>query len=187
MKKRIFSLYNILFFVLVLVGLSYVWGQKFFLTSDGPTHVYNSKILLDLLRGQDFDFYSQFYRFSFSFFPNWFTHASLVLLQLFLNPVLAEKVLVSVYIVVFPVSFVFAVKQFSSSISFLSLLILLWVLQFLFQHCFCFSFYRLLEKVPRRKIMATSSLLISSFTSGIPYSYFRLVYYCHSTRWHICC
>lgn len=142
MKKRIFSLYNILFFVLVLVGLSYVWGQKFFLTSDGPTHVYNSKILLDLLEGQDFDFYSQFYRFSFSFFPNWFTHASLILLQLFLNPVLAEKVLVSVYIVVFPVSFVFALKQFSERISFLSLLIFPFVFHFVFYYGFynfCFS------------------------------------------------
>ena len=142
MKKQLFSLYSILFGLLLILGLTYIWGQKFFLTSDGPTHVYNSKILLDYLCGENTDFYSRFYQISFSFFPNWFTHASLLLFQIFLTPVLAEKVLVSIYVIMFPVSFLFLVKQFSSRISFLSLLIFPFVFHFVFYYGFynfCFS------------------------------------------------
>lgn len=141
-KKQLFSLYNILFGLLLVLGLTYIWGQKFFLTSDGPTHVYNSKILLDYLRGENMDFYSRFYEISLSFFPNWFTHASLLLLQTFLNPVLAEKVLVSIYVVMFPISFLFLVKQFTTRISFISLLIFPFVFHFVFYYGFynfCFS------------------------------------------------
>lgn len=99
------------FVMLLLLQLYSVWQHPYFVTSDGPTHVYNAKILLDLLRGEHTDFYLKIYTLSLELHPNWFSHISLMLLQVFFAPVVAEKILLIAYIVILSVAFLLIVRQ----------------------------------------------------------------------------
>ena len=83
----------------------------------------------EILLGHNTTFYSQHYTFSFSFFPNWLTHAVLSILQLFLNPFLSEKIFVSAYLICMPLFFGRMINAFAAQTNYL-----IWL-------CFAFSFH----------------------------------------------
>ncbi|UKN01059.1 hypothetical protein K6119_15115 [Paracrocinitomix mangrovi] len=95
-------------FYLTLIGLVIpIWQSKFFVTNDGPCHLYNSAVLKDLFLGNHTEFYANYYTLNPELEPNWFTHAAYTFLQLIFPPFLAEKILMSAYLF----GFVFSLKQ----------------------------------------------------------------------------
>lgn len=133
-----------LFFIILLsLHLLPVWAVKFFLTTDGPCHLYNSKVLLDLASSCNTDFYYQYYSVNTNLDPNWFGHTCLAFLQIFLPGFLAEKVFLSAYIILFVVTIRFLIKLISRENIFLS-----WMaLPFIYNHALQLGFYNSLFSI----------------------------------------
>lgn len=90
-----------IFFGFIFLSIFPVWANNYFLTLDGPCHLYNSKMLLDYVRGDNADFYKNFYSANFKLYPNWFSHAVLAFFMFFLPPVTSEKLFITIYILLF--------------------------------------------------------------------------------------
>ncbi len=123
-------------FLLMLLNLTYIWQQPYFLTSDGPTHLYNSKMLLDILSGEHKDFYLSYYNLQLHADPNWFTHIALAALQTIFAPHIAEKILMSAYVLLLPLAFFYITKLFHVEHSTLVALVFPFTFHFLFYYGF---------------------------------------------------
>ncbi len=60
-------------FLLFLIGMSPILCYNYFPTVDGPAHLYNARIIREMLFG-DYQFYSTFYHFNNFLLPNWIGH-----------------------------------------------------------------------------------------------------------------
>jgi hypothetical protein len=98
------------FYLLLFLHLFFVWVIPVFVTQDGPAHLYNARILLDIFfEGRD-GFYAQYYSFNSMLQPNWFQHIVLSGLLLLFSPIVAEKVFISLYFVSFAFSFKYLIR-----------------------------------------------------------------------------
>ncbi|QQR87638.1 MAG: hypothetical protein IPJ76_05265 [Flavobacteriales bacterium] len=111
-----------LFLLLLATSLFAVWRLPVFLTQDGPSHLYNARILLELW-GDDALGYGRFFTLNTDFSPNWTGNLLLAgLLKLF-PAVVAEKVLVSAYVLLLAFGFKQAVRALSAGTPWLSSLV----------------------------------------------------------------
>lgn len=125
------------FFLLLGLALLPVWSGRFFVTGDGPCHVYNARVLLDYMQGRNVDFYAPFYQLNTNFEPNWFGHLCLAAFQVFLAPELAEKVFLSGYVLLFGFGLRFLIRQINPESLFMSSVGLL----FVWHHLLLSGFY----------------------------------------------
>ncbi|MCC6463628.1 MAG: hypothetical protein IT260_24370 [Saprospiraceae bacterium] len=125
-----------LFFILLALALVPVWSGRFFVTGDGPCHVYNARVLLDYWQGNNWDFYAPFYNVNTNFEPNLIGHLCLALLQLLLAPEMAEKVFLSGYVLLFGLGFRYLVRQVQPDNLFLSSVGVLFIWHHLLQSGF---------------------------------------------------
>lgn len=114
-----------LFFALLAAHLFVVWRMPVFLTQDGPSHLYNARILLELWSGDPTGLYSKFFALNTTFSPNWTGNILLAGLLKFLPSIAAEKALVSIYMIALPLAFRYAVRTLSGTRPYLSTLIFL--------------------------------------------------------------
>ena len=91
------------FLLMVLLHLLPVLLLGFFVTHDGPSHVYNSYLISRLLHGDAF--VSHFYQFNPYPVPNWLGHALLCLFDFFTAGNVSERILLGLYIIGLPYSF----------------------------------------------------------------------------------
>ncbi|MBK7554690.1 MAG: hypothetical protein IPI55_08815 [Flavobacteriales bacterium] len=101
----------LVFVALLLAHLLVVWRMPVFLTQDGPSHLYNARILLELWARDPSGLYSDFFTLNTSFSPNWTGNIILAGLLKFFTPVVAEKMLVSIHMIVLPLAFRYAVRS----------------------------------------------------------------------------
>lgn len=125
-----------LFYLMLLAAILPVWSGRFFVTGDGPCHVYNARILLDYVQGRHFGFYDPFYSLNTNFEPNWFGHLWLAFFQLFFAPETAEKVFLSAYVAMFGLGLRYLIRQINPESGFLSVFGLLFAWHFLLQSGF---------------------------------------------------
>jgi hypothetical protein len=97
-------------------------------TIDGPAHVLGGRLLGSL---GDTSIVRHYYDISFNTAPNVVTQLLLVALMRVVSPTWAEKVLVSVYIVAFPLSVRYAIKSVNRDAGWLTLLSLPFVISYL--------------------------------------------------------
>jgi len=121
---------NSLFYFLLCFNLLLVFVVKFYSSLDGPAHLYNSGVLLNLLKGNSF--LSDYYTINPLPVPNWTSHFILSFLLVFLPSWLAEKFLVMIYISGMAFSFRFLVKQLNPQNTGASVLIFPFIFSFLF-------------------------------------------------------
>ena len=89
--------------VFIVAYLLPVWVFKFFPSQDGPSHLYNAQILREFTN-PNYDFH-QYYQLHLALFPNWLANL-LEWAFLYIVPALiAEKLLLTVYVIAFPLSF----------------------------------------------------------------------------------
>ena len=122
---------------LVVSFLAPVWSNAHFLTGDGPCHLYNAKVLLDWMSGREVDFYARFYVLNTETEPNWLSHLILAGLLAVFPDILAEKILVSGYLIGFAAASLVALRAVAPRSEYLWPL----VLTFAVHHVFQMGFY----------------------------------------------
>ncbi|MEM6800433.1 MAG: hypothetical protein AAF696_03460 [Bacteroidota bacterium] len=136
-QKQNIHLENFLYWLLLAIHLLPILQNKYFLTGDGPSHVYNAKVVLDYVQDKNWDFYEQYYEFNSKAEPNWLSHALLASLISIFPDYLAEKILILLYALVFIFAWRFLIRQINPQNYFIVLL----GIPFVFQHTFQKGFY----------------------------------------------
>lgn len=95
-------LHQWLVLVLILIYLLPIWLHPFIPTQDGPSHLYNSQVLAWSLNPASN--FHQFYNLRLALFPNWLTYLILAPLMFVVPALIAEKILLSIYVILFPLS-----------------------------------------------------------------------------------
>ncbi|MEK7397271.1 MAG: hypothetical protein AAB116_10100 [Candidatus Poribacteria bacterium] len=106
---------------LLLIHLIPVWGFKFIPTQDGINHVYNAYILKEY-NNPNYTKYREVYDLNIKPFPNWTSHAFFYLALYILPPLIAEKVFVSLCIVLVPLSFFYFMRSIDKRLWFFGFL-----------------------------------------------------------------
>jgi hypothetical protein len=132
---RSLDIYERLFFILTTIQAGVVWLHRSFPTQDGPFQIYLANVLGDLIRGTGI--YSSYYQAQGYVHPYSFTVYALMLLNQVFHPLIAEKILVSVYFVVFALGARFLVRSIHAENHWLPL----FMLPFAFNTYLCLGIY----------------------------------------------
>ena len=89
--------------VLFVVHLLPIWIFKFIPTQDGINHVYNAYVLKDYHKPENYKL-QEVFKLNLKFFPNWTSHAFMALLMYIFPPLICEKILLSLCIILLPIS-----------------------------------------------------------------------------------
>ena len=103
---KLFQFEKYFFFFIVLLHLIPMLSVKYFVTHDGPAHVYNAHLINNLLFHKD-SIASNFFELTPGIVPNWIGHALIAFFSLFLPYFISEKVLLCIYIISFAFFFSF--------------------------------------------------------------------------------
>lgn len=119
----VFRFEKVIFFLVVLLFGLYFFSYRFYVTGDGPAHLYNANLIVELIGGADQPITTYFELNSFPV-PNWTGHLILAFLNLFLPTEAVEKVFLILYFFGFAYSFKYLLQSFKSDSGLFSLLIL---------------------------------------------------------------
>ena len=103
MKARLFSVEYITVIVLMVLHLLPVWGFKYFPTQDGASHIYNSYVVKEYHNHENYRL-REVYELNATVFPNWTSHALLLLLLYIFPPLVCEKIVLTLCIGLLPLS-----------------------------------------------------------------------------------
>ena len=131
------KLINILMVAGIAVCLLQIWLPQYYLTGDGPCHVYNAKVLHDLWLNKDTTFYYRFYTIVYQPNPNWLSHILLAIPMSLVSGVVAEKLFLTFYALLYAGGLYLLLKKISGIPSYWLLLIFL----FIFNHALAKGFY----------------------------------------------
>lgn len=120
------------FYLLLLINTLPVLLFKNFPTVDGPAHLYNTRLILDLLQNPDSGL-SDFLMFNPHLNPNLIGHVLLGAFMLFLPALVAEKVVLLVYLILFPVAFRYLLSVLRIKET--------WLVYFVFPFTYSFMFF----------------------------------------------
>ena len=126
-----------LFLIGLVLCLLQVWLPQFFVTGDGPSHVYNAQVLHDIWCNKNVTFYTRFYTAVYKPNPNWLSTAAMALFMLIVNGVIAEKIFLTFYVLIFVCGFYLLLKKISNNNSYWPLVVFI----FVFTHPLCKGFY----------------------------------------------
>ena len=128
--------------VLIVIYLLPIWLFPYFPTQDGVSHVYNSQILTEY-SNPEYEF-RDYYEINWYPFPNWLSHFSLAMLMFVFPPLIAEKIFLSLYVILFPLAiyyFLNAVQRGRYALVILSF-------TFIYNYLFLMGFYNFAISVP---------------------------------------
>lgn len=130
-----------LLLALIAIHLVAVWAFAYFPTRDGPSHVYNANLLREF---DDFSVYRQYFLLNLHPDPTWFCHTVLAGLMSVFPPLVAEKVLISLYVILLPLCVRYALKPLRPGAEFLALL----AVPFTFNYLLHMGFYSWVLSLP---------------------------------------
>ncbi len=101
------------FFYLLVVAhlLPIIVSGAYFITADGPAHLYNARLIVDMFLNPE-SVLAEFYVFNRMLVPNWIGHFIMSITMLFLPAFIAEKVILAAYLIFLPLSFRYVFKSF---------------------------------------------------------------------------
>ena len=140
--SRFYTKWSLLMGVFIVLYLLPIWLFPYFPTQDGVSHVYNSQILTEY-NNPDYQF-RDYYEINWYPFPNWLSHFSLAALMFIFPPLVAEKVFLSLYVILFPLAihyFLEAVQRGRYTLVILSF-------TFIYNYLFLMGFYNFAVSVP---------------------------------------
>lgn len=112
---------HLAFWSLLLLAVLPIWLVTCFPSNDGPEHLHNAFVLLRL-NAPGFEVFRQYYQINPVLSPNWAGHLVLAVLLAFLPPLIAEKVLLTTYLIAFPLAWRYALGAVRREGRYLSLL-----------------------------------------------------------------
>ena len=133
---------KILAVLILLLYLFPIWGFKYFPSADGPCHLYNAQVFKDF-NNPELQF-SRYYKLNIKPFPNWTGHLLLIAFLQFVPPLLAEKILLTVYVVAFGLSLFYLLGAFGHKSKILALL----GFMFIYNVTLLFGFYSFSLGIP---------------------------------------
>lgn len=116
--------------------MSPLFASYYFPSLDSPAHLYNAKLILELLQGDAF-IVQHFYQFNPMVVPNWIGHALLALFYFICGEWwMAEKLMLVLYFVSLPLAVDYFIRTIGGNrwLSF-------WSLPFVFSFVFSIGFY----------------------------------------------
>lgn len=119
----------------IILCLLQIWLPAYYVTGDGPCHLYNSAILSDLNSGNSF--FSSFFQSNFRPNPNWLTSVLLMGALLAFKAATAEKVFLTIYLAVLFGGHLLMLKKLKAEASLWPLAMLI----FVFHHTLAKGFY----------------------------------------------
>ena len=140
--SRFDTKWSLLIGLLIVAYLLPIWLFPYFPTQDGVSHVYNSQILTEY-NNPDYQF-RDYYEINWYPFPNWLSHFSLAVLMFVFPPLIAEKIFLSLYVILFPLAiyyFLNAVQRGRYALVILSF-------TFVYNYLFLMGFYNFAVSVP---------------------------------------
>ncbi len=123
------------FWALAVLYLLPVWSFRYLPTQDGPSHLANAQILKDY--GKPGTHYDSLYEVRYEPIPNWTSHLLLAGLMFIVPPLVAEKILVTLYVLGFAGGFRYFLGSFGERCRPLSWLVFL----FIYNRCLWMGFY----------------------------------------------
>ena len=127
---------------LIVVYLLPIWLFPYFPTQDGVSHVYNSQILTEY-SNPEYEF-RDYYEINWYPFPNWLSHFSLAMLMFVFPPLIAEKIFLSFYVILFP----FAIYYFLNAVQRGRYALVILSFTFIYNYLFLMGFYNFAVSVP---------------------------------------
>lgn len=131
-----------LIIALIVIYLLPIWMFDYFPTQDGVSHVYNAQIITEY-NNSNYEF-NDYYEINWFPFPNWLSHISLALLMYIFPSLIAEKIFLSLYVILFPLAiryFLNAVQSDRDSLVILSF-------TFIYNYLLLMGFYNFAVSVP---------------------------------------
>jgi hypothetical protein len=125
---------SFIFFLLVLLNSAYLLFYRYMPGLDGPQHLYNSNIIIELLRSNEV--ISQFFKINDVLVGYWTAHAILAFFNWIFPAWIAEKVFIFILLAGVPVSFRYLVRTINPAATYALLLIIP-----VSQHSFVFMGY----------------------------------------------
>jgi hypothetical protein len=119
---------TLLFLALILVHLIPIWAFKYFPSQDGPAHINNANIIREYHSRMVF---SEYYILNKAPIPNWFGHLVMAGLMVLMPPLVAEKLLLSGYVILLPISMRYALRTIRPDAGFLVVLAFPFIYNFL--------------------------------------------------------
>jgi hypothetical protein len=110
MMQKLRDPYRLLFFALLVLNVLPLWCYRYFPSQDGPDHLASALILKEY-NAPDSVRYREFYTINAHPDPNWAGHLLLVALMCLCPPLVAEKVLLTGYVILLPLSVRFALRS----------------------------------------------------------------------------
>jgi hypothetical protein len=163
--------YEWLFFCFIaILNLIPAVRQPFFPSVDGPTHLYNANLILQLVSGHS-DFLSGYYAFTDWIVPNWGGHFVLASLLSVCSPSTASRIFIGLCLFLLPLSFRFLVRKINPDARFASYLIFPLCYSFML----CMGFYNFIFGLII--LFATLGVLIRYRSSPFRWSSFILLFF----------
>ncbi len=112
---------NLLLLIVILAHLMPIWVFPYFPSQDGPAHIENANIIFDYFR-PDRAIFREYYVLNRHLEPTWLGHFVLAGLMYLLPIFTAEKVFLSCYIILLPLSIRYALRGICPGSGFLTFL-----------------------------------------------------------------
>lgn len=90
-----------LFFALAVLYILPFWTVRYLPTVDGGCHTYNAWIIRQHGNTERYPLFNEYYEINTKPYPNWIGHGTMALLMFVVPPLVAEKLLVSGYMLLF--------------------------------------------------------------------------------------
>jgi len=139
LKEKLIKLKSIepyYFYFFLLLNLIPVLSFKFFPTVDGPAHLYNSNLIAELLKNPGSSLHD-FFVFKDTINPNWFGHFTLSLFVFVFPGFIAEKLVLLIYLIGFPVS----IRHLFRTLAIEDKYLLYMIFPFTYSFLFYYGFY----------------------------------------------
>jgi hypothetical protein len=113
----------LLFYLSIIIAALPIFCYDYFVTNDGPAHVYNANLIYHYF-GEYHQSITALFNFNTAIEPNWIGHLVLIVFKLFLSGAFSEKLLVALILVLFPFAMrklVIAINKENALIAWLSI------------------------------------------------------------------
>ena len=177
---------NLLLLALILAHLIPLWVLQHFPSQDGPAHIENANILLDYFH-PDRAIFREYYSLNKNLEPTWLGHLVLAGLMVIVPVFLVEKIFLTGYIILFPLSMRYALRAIRPDSGFLTFL----MFPFIYNYPLHMGFYSFSYSLPvfffsMAYWIKHREQFTPRKTAGLAFLSL-LLYFCHIVSWGMAC